>query len=75
MSAHVLPFGPSQAAELADDCDRKRSSTASARCALLGIPLKSITMPDGQIVYSAGMHKFGGIEQLENWLDRIRDSE
>lgn len=71
MTAHVLPFGPTQAAEFVD----KREATAKARCCLAGIALKSIRLPDGQTVYAAGLLKFASIDQLEDWLDRLVELE
>lgn len=70
----IRPFSPSQAAKLADP-DRKRESLALATGCLLGIPIRKVTLPNGQAVYSTSLRTIGGIHELEDWLDRIRDSE
>jgi len=68
MSASIVPFSATQAAELAEP-ESKREATALARCCLAGIPIRKIHMSDGLVVYATGLRRFAGIEQLEDFLD------
>lgn len=66
MTATVLPFGPSQAAVLAE----KEFATLRARAALLGAALYRRTQ-DGVETYVIGLRRFESLDQVEDFLDRI----
>ena len=70
--SRVLPFGPVQAAELAD-VKTKRLATARARCALLRGELRSLVADDGTVTFAIGMRRFATIDQVEDFLDHLVD--
>lgn len=67
MSADVLRFSPTQAAEYVD----KAYETCRARVALLGGHLRKVEA-DGVMIYMIGMQRFGSLAQLEVHLDRVQ---
>jgi hypothetical protein len=70
MTARILPFNPSVAAELTD-ADTKRLATARARCALLGAALYRRIGDGGAVTFIVGLRKFRSLDEVESYLDTI----
>ena len=67
----VRPFGPSQAAELADE-PTKAWATLRAKCYLAAIDVARTVGPDGTVTYRVGGRAFSTIEAAEDELDRLQ---
>jgi hypothetical protein len=67
-----LPFGPVQAAQLANDPDEKDWWTLKARVALAGGALHRIDGENGSVTYRVGMRRFANLGEVGDFVDELQ---